>query len=149
MNLASALRALPLLLATLGLIGSVVAAVWLTSAVPSHAGVPDTELLTAQGDYETYGGDAYTGIQNAAADTEVAVIEAGNASMEQARENLATQLEQAGEQWRHLYTVLAMLVVAVGLATFTLALQRYLYSVIPARPRGSRLRPAVIDRRGV
>src|SRR3954453_22365595 len=74
------LHAFLLVLASLWLIASVAAGVWLftgtkSGAVHLRASRP---TLTAQSTQASYGGDAYTGIQNAASDTEHAVVEGSN-----------------------------------------------------------------------
>lgn len=61
-------------------------------------------------DYEAYGGDAYTGIQNAAVDTAATVAEAANAQL------AAMDQIQHGLGW---------LLIASGLIVFTLVYQRY------------------------
>ncbi|TWG92637.1 hypothetical protein L615_000700000440 [Nocardioides sp. J9] len=106
--------------AVLVLVASLVSAVVLIAAAPSPSGSPDADLLSQEIDYGFYGGDAYTGIQNAAADTGNAVVAGGNATLE-----LLTELDEASaERWAHLYRGLAAMLVLAAVANLGRTLQR-------------------------
>jgi hypothetical protein len=92
--------------------------------------------LTAVSKLQIYGGDAYTGIQNAAADTEHSVVDGVNAlaaeigDLDNARatfdRDVATATAQAHQkQLAHLSIGVGVAVVGIGIATFTVALFRY------------------------
>jgi len=109
------------------LVSAIAFALWLTTEAPevspNSATRPD---LSASADYSVYGGDAYTGIQNAAVDTEVAVIAGANALSELAIELDAERAAAVADQWHHLWVALAALIVTVGAVNFNVALQRFL-----------------------
>jgi len=106
-------------LATVLLAAAVAAAIWLIVGAPDTGGHDPSEIEPVA-ELGFYGGDAYTGIQNAAAYTEVAVAESGNALAELN----ADIADDNAEQWKHLYNGLAALLVLVASANLTLALRR-------------------------
>jgi hypothetical protein len=114
------------LVASVWLVASVAAGIWLFVGASS-----DPVRLSATRPYLTpdsvhiaYGGDAYTGIQNAASDTEHAVVDATNGMVAFSQDlaessagfnrGLANRVEQG----------LAVLIVGVGLLNFTVAMSR-------------------------
>jgi hypothetical protein len=120
-----ALNAVSLILAALLLVASVVVGFWLIDTAPKQAGTAKAKELTSKSEMSIYGGDAYTGIQNAAAETERSVVESANtlAALESAQHS--KQAAADAERWGHLWKALAALVIAVGAANFTIALQRF------------------------
>ncbi|MDQ1106323.1 hypothetical protein QE364_003178 [Nocardioides zeae] len=114
------LSAISLALAAVLLVGSLLAAKWVVEEAPGGraSGYQDVASTSS---YEFYGGDAYTGIQNTAADTEHTVANATNALGEVAR----AQASAANDRWEHLWAALAILLVVIGAANFVLSLQRF------------------------
>lgn len=123
------------------LVAMVVAAVWLvvtivigiltmaqtTPPTPALPGLPQD--LTPSSYRSAYGGDAYTGIQNAAADTENAVIEAANAqrAADAALANWSAQYEGklAEAQLQPLARGVGFLLIGTGIAPFVVTLAAY------------------------
>lgn len=114
----------PVALAILVLVLAFAGTVWLVAAAPEPADGPRAEPLTAAADYAAYGGDAYTGIQNAAADTANAVVAGANAANELASALHEESAAADAAHWAHLYRGLAVLLVLLGLANLGRALQR-------------------------
>lgn len=119
-----AVNVLSLILATALLVASVLAGFWLIDSAPDAPRTPTASELSAVAAHEYYGGDAYTGIQNAAADTENAVVVGANELAELASELQETQLEADAAWWTHLWTALAALIVVIAAANFINVLQR-------------------------
>src|SRR4051794_23196304 len=71
------LRWIPLALAMLWLVASVIVGIGLMKDEPAKVSAPSvpTPALSATSEHSLYGGDAYTGIQNAASDTEHSLVE--------------------------------------------------------------------------
>jgi hypothetical protein len=115
-----------LTLATLWLIASVIVGVQVIQAKPAEVSalrVP-TPSLSASSEHLFYGGDAYTGIQNAASDTEHAVVQGVN---QLAAFQLALQrADSRRARTTHSETQkgLGFLIIGVGVLTFTVALTR-------------------------
>lgn len=124
------LRWIPLTLATLWLIVSTIVGVKLIQSEPAEVSalnVP-TPTLSASSDHVFYGGDAYTGIQNAASDTEHAVVEGVN---ELAKFQLALQRSVAEQDSKRSSNIqseiqqgLGYIVIGLGVLTFIVALTR-------------------------
>ncbi|MFL6239073.1 MAG: hypothetical protein ACJ735_06235 [Actinomycetes bacterium] len=119
------LRTFLLVLATVWLIASVGAGVWLftstkADAVHLRATRP---TLTAQSTHDSYGGDAYTGIQNTASDTEHAVVEGSNELAGVSQELADSSAEFNRTLAKRVQQGLGVLVIGVGLLNFTLALK--------------------------
>jgi hypothetical protein len=124
------LRWIPLALAMLWLIASVIVGLKLIQDEPdevSALGVP-TPTLSASSEHIFYGGDAYTGIQNAASDTEHAVVEGVN---QLAAFQLALQQAMAEQDSRRSSSMqsemqkgLGFLIIGLGVLNFTVALTR-------------------------
>ena len=121
----NALNAISLVLAALLLVASVVVGFWFIDAAPKQAGTAKAKQLTSNSEMVIYGGDAYTGIQNAAAETERSVVESANTLAALASAQHADQAVADAERWGHLWKALAALVIALGAANFTVALQRF------------------------
>lgn len=114
-----------LILATLLLIASVGVGVWLIESAPDGARTAEANQLATHSDLVTYGGDAYTGIQNAAAYTEAAVVDEANTLSALASQLHKEQAAADTERWGHLWDGLAALIILIGAANFILALQRF------------------------
>lgn len=123
----------------------ILSAIWLVAALsvgisllipvempdPSMKGAGDP--LASISYRQAYGGDAYTGIQNAASDTENAVVRAGNALLENDR-SLANGIVVAQRQTvlrsaTPIQRAAALLVIGSGITPFVLVL------AILSRPR--------------
>ncbi len=115
-----------LALAAVWLAVSVAGGAWLffgtdSGAVTLHATKP---VLAAESSHTVYGGDAYTGIQNAASDTEHAVVDGTNGLA-----NLSQELADSSASFNRglanrMQQGLGILVVGVGLLNFTVAMSR-------------------------
>lgn len=130
MNKADLFRWIALAVACVWLVASVVIGMEImkgsSSASPSlSATMPQ---LTPSAKRMSYGGDAYTGIQNAAAETENSVIKSANGLAE-----LAVDLENASADYNRglvqdavspLAKGLGFLIIGVGVVNFTIALSR-------------------------
>jgi hypothetical protein len=123
-------RTASLLLATLWLAVSIGAGIWMIASSPTHKNV-DVRVthLTASSEETEYGGDAYTGIQNAASDTEHAVVDGVN-GLARMEFNLAqASMEQRHDDAAHLADGVGFLIIGIGVATFILTLQRQVHTV--------------------
>jgi hypothetical protein len=121
------LRVFALVLAALWLIASVAAAVSLYTGVktgPVHLNA-SSPLVTSKAEHNIYGGDAYTGIQNAAADTEQAVVSGTNSLAVQAQGLADSSAGFNQALLNHIQQGLAVLIVGVGILNFTVALSRF------------------------
>lgn len=116
---------LSLALATLLLAGSIFVGVWLITSVPVGATAPAARGVAAEASRESYGGDAYTGIQNAVADTENAVVAGANSINKYARDMRVAELNTERAWWEHLSTGLAALIIVLASANFITVLQRF------------------------
>jgi hypothetical protein len=116
----------PLALAAFLLLSSVVAAAWLVKAAPTDTWNPSAEHLQAQSGHVAYGGDAYTGIQNAAADTEHAVVVGSNAVTDLVAAEHKDRSIADAERWAHLWKAIAVLMVLLAGANFVIVLQRHM-----------------------
>lgn len=82
-------------------------------------------VVTSEAERSVYGGDVYTGIQNAAADTEQAVV-AGTNSLAVQAQGLADSSAGFNQALlNHIQQGLAVLIVGVGILNFTVALSRF------------------------
>lgn len=122
----SAARTLSLVLATVWLAVSVAVGVWLftgvkTSAIQLNATKPN---LSAQSANSAYGGDAYTGIQNAASDTEHAVVDSANGLSQFSQELAESSATLDRALSNRLQQGLGILIIGVGVLTFIVALSR-------------------------
>jgi hypothetical protein len=124
------LRWIPLALAVLWLIASVIVGVQLMQHDPEEVSALDVTApkLSASSEHVFYGGDAYTGIQNAAADTEHAVVDGVN---QLGAFQLALQKAVADQENRQSASVqtemqkgLGFLIIGVGVLNVTVALTR-------------------------
>ena len=116
-----------LCLASVLLVSALAFGFWLVKEAPDvSSGSVDHPGLSASGDYSAYGGDAYTGIQNAAVDTEVAVVDGANALADVAIALDTRREAAAAAQWRHLWFALSALLIALAAVNFNVSLQRYL-----------------------
>jgi hypothetical protein len=120
----------------LPIVAIAIASVWLVASLavgfvvitggqagdPVTASPPQLSSLTQQ---QFYGGDAYTGIQNAAADTQNAVVSGVNQLGEFQPELARSQAASAEAGARSIRLGLGFLVIGVGVAVFTSALQAY------------------------
>lgn len=113
-----------LVLAALLLAASVAVAVWLINSAPEVPGTPDAQKVSSLAGRTSYGGDAYTGIQNAAADTENSVVAGTNSVTKYAGALQENQLAADAAWWGHLCKGLAALIVAIGAGNFITVLQR-------------------------
>jgi hypothetical protein len=121
------LRVFALALAGLWLIASVAAAASLYTGVrtgPVHL-TASSPLVASKAERSMYGGDAYTGIQNAAADTEQAVVSGANGLATQAQELADSSAGFNQGMVNHLREGVAVLIVGVGILNFTVALSRF------------------------
>jgi hypothetical protein len=120
-----------LALAVFWLIASVIAGIGLIRDDPEAASAltvsPPT--LSSSSGHASYGGDAYTGIQNAASDTEHAVVNGVN---KLGAFQLALQQAVAAQEARrssHLQSQvqdgLGLLIIGIGVLNFTVALTRF------------------------
>ena len=121
------IQGVSLVLASLWLIASIVVGAVLMLGGPTQPADSTTTLpnLTSSATKELYGGDAYTGIQNAAADTENAVVKGTN-GLAQLQLSIA-QSQAAADKGaaKNLEFGLGFLIIGVGVLTFTSALQRF------------------------
>ena len=115
-----------LVLAALLLAAAVVAGILLISTAPGAPQTPTAQNLSSSAVRSYYGGDAYTGMQNAAADTENAVVDAANASATHASALNASQLEAEAAWWGHLWKGLSVLIIVIAAGNFITSLQRFL-----------------------
>ena len=115
---------LPLLVAVAVLLGSLVGAVWLVAAAPEAVDGPTAKPIEASAEYSAYGGDAYTGIQNAAADTANAVVLGSNTTADLLSAIYDESAAADARRWAHLYRALAVLLVLLGVANVGRTLQR-------------------------
>jgi len=87
-----------------------------------------TPSLSASSEHLFYGGDAYTGIQNAASDTEHAVVHGVNqlAAFQLALQRAVAEQDSQRAATTHSETQkgLGFLIIGVGVLTFTVALTR-------------------------
>lgn len=121
---------IPLALAVLWLIGSVIAGVNLMLHDPIEDSALDvsTPSLSASSGQVSYGGDAYTGIQNAAANTESAVVDGVNElgtfelALQQAMDDQESRRSQSMQF--ELRNGLGFLIIGIGVLNFTVALTR-------------------------
>jgi hypothetical protein len=121
----SAVNLVSLILAAVVLAGSLAVGVWLVKSAPTPAKTPDAHALVAQAAHSVYGGDAYTGIQNAAADTENAVVDGANSETQLASALQENQLAADAAWWGHLWKGLAALIVVIASCNFVVVLQRF------------------------
>ena len=110
-----------LVLSGLLLVCSLVAGGWLIRDVPEGVHGVGPGHARSQAQHIEYGGDAYTGIQNAAAETEQAVVEQTNTLAGLA----AAQVNEQTAEWNRLWTALGLLIMLLGGINFVVALQRF------------------------
>jgi hypothetical protein len=121
---------LPLLLAVAWLIPSVLVGLNLIQDKPNRAESISvtTPSLTASSDLVTYGGDAYTGIQNAAAYTEKAVVDGTNElaafQLDLAKAEAAADARRSASNQARLEDGLGFLIIGVAVVNLTIALSR-------------------------
>ena len=120
----SILNIVSLALATLLLAGSIAVGVWLVTAAPVGAVAPAARGIATEASRESYGGDAYTGIQNAAADTENSVVAGANSINKYARDMRVAELNTESAWWGHLWIGLAALLIVLASINFIAVLQR-------------------------
>ena len=118
------MNVISLALATLLLAGSVVVGVWLVDSAPIAPRAPAAAELTSTASRANYGGDAYTGIQNAAADTEKSVVAGANSVNSYARDLRVAEINAESAWWGHLWKGLAALIIVLASANFVTVLQR-------------------------
>jgi hypothetical protein len=120
----SLLARVALVIAVIWLIVSVAAGAWLIKT----AGTDDQVMspakaprLSATSALSAYGGDAYTGIQNAAADTEHSVVNGFNslAAYQQALAQAKADSDLATSE--RLQQALGLLIIGLGVLTFVVA----------------------------
>ena len=114
-----------LVLATLLLAAAVAVGVWLISAAPAAPLAPAAQKLSTSAARSYYGGDAYTGIQNAAADTENSVVAAANAAATHASTLQTSEFHAQAAWWGHLWKGLSALIIVIAAGNFVTALQRF------------------------
>lgn len=120
----------PVLIAGGWLIASVVIGVGFIQEAPESAAAVTVETpeLSASSSYSFYGGDAYTGIQNAASDTEHAVVDGVNGLAEfqlALEQKLAAQeARRWAESESRLHDALGFSIIGLGVLTFVVALGR-------------------------
>ncbi len=115
---------LSLALASLLLAGSIAVGVWLVTSAPVAPSAPAAAELTREASRQSYGGDAYTGIQNAAADTEQSVVAGANSINGFARDLRVAEINAESSWWGHLWKGLAALIIVLASANFITVLQR-------------------------
>jgi hypothetical protein len=124
------MRWVPVLLAVAWLVPSVMVGLHLIQDTPpasvSLSATPPN--LTASSELNSYGGDAYTGIQNAAAYTEKAVVDGVNGlatfQLDLQKELAAQDASRAADSQAHIEDGLGFLIIGVAVVYFTLAITR-------------------------
>ncbi|MEO6471878.1 MAG: hypothetical protein ABIR57_08225 [Aeromicrobium sp.] len=116
-------NAVSLVLAALLLAASIAFGLWLVNSSPRVDRSPTAAQLTSSATRESYGGDAYTGMQNAAADTENAVVEGTNAITDNASALVRAQQQGENALWNHLWKGLAVLIIVLAASNFIRVLQ--------------------------
>lgn len=120
----------PLVLALLWAIPSVVVGVNLITDTPSSAVSVGAAApsLTSSSEELAYGGDAYTGIQNAAAETERAVVDGfnqlGSFELELQRSVAQQQAKRAAASQAHVEDGLGWLLISLAVLNITVAVGR-------------------------
>ena len=122
---APVMNLISLVLSALLLAATVAAGMWLISTAPGVPQSPTAQRLSSSAARSFYGGDAYTGIQNAAADTENSVVAAANASANHASTLQASQLDAEAAWWGHLWKGLSALIIVIAAGNFITTLQRF------------------------
>ena len=114
------------LIASVWLAISIGVGIWLIVATPGGSTKFSVRSihLTAASQQQSYGGDAYTGIQNAASDTEHAVVDGVNVMTDTQVALARSSAEQRHDIAAHIAVGLGALVIGVGVANFTQALRR-------------------------
>jgi hypothetical protein len=121
----SAVNLTSLILAALLLGASLAFGAWLIASAPEAPRAPYVLDLASLAERSSYGGDAYTGMQNAAADTENSLVAGTNKMIGLASALQENQLEADAAWWGHLSKGLAALVVAIAAGNFITVLQRF------------------------
>jgi len=117
---------IPMILASVWLLVSIVVGLILMTGGPNKSGDVRATLpsLSSSASRSAYGGDAYTGIQNAAADTENAVIASAN-SLAQLELTLAQATSQsAAASGKNTQFGIGFLIIALAVGIFVLTLRR-------------------------
>jgi hypothetical protein len=89
---------------------------------PSGVAVPSLSVSSSE---ELYGGDAYTGIQNAAVATEQAVVEGMNEMFDLAVQLESSSSESSARHMSRLTIGLGVLIIGIGVLNFNIAVQRF------------------------
>jgi hypothetical protein len=124
------LRWIPLALAMVWLVASVIVGAELMQAETANVSAPTVPIpaLSPTSEHSVYGGDAYTGIQNAASDTEHSLVDGVNqlAAFQLAlAQAVAKQDSQRSSSMQsEIQKGLGFLIIGLGVLNFTVALTR-------------------------
>jgi hypothetical protein len=110
-------------LAVLWLVAAGTGGGWLIASAPKDTVALRTSVpsLTAKSSHTLYGGDAYTGIQNAASDTEQSVVDGVNALGETAKALAVESAQRQQDLLSQIQIGLGMLIISAGLINVTVA----------------------------